>query len=216
MDSFQNRIINGDCIDVMKQMPESCIDLVVTDPPYLVNYRSRDGRTILNDVSDDWLVPSFRQIFRVLKNNSFCISFYGWNQIDRFMNAWKQIGFQPVEHIVFKKNYASSRHFCRRHHECAFVLAKGNPVKPKKLLPDVLHWEYSGNKMHPTQKPICAISPLITGFSKQGDVVLDPFCGSGTTLVSANDNERNFIGIEKDKTYWRIAQNRLQQDDWPF
>lgn len=207
--SSVNRILNGDCIDVMTGMPSQCIDLVVTDPPYLVNYRSRDGRSILNDRDDDWLKPAFSEIYRVLKPNSFCVSFYGWTQVEKFMLAWKQVGFQPVGHIVFKKCYPSSRRFLRRYHESAYLLAKGYPVLPGKELPDVLHWQYSGNELHPTQKPLMAVQPLVTAFSKSGDIVLDPFCGSGTTALAAKQSGRRFIGIEKDVRYFRIAEQRL-------
>ena len=101
--SYINRIIHGDCIEVMAQMPAESIDLVVTDPPYLVNYRSRDGRTILNDRDSNWLKPAFTEVYRVLKPDTFCVSFYGWTEVEKFMLAWKEVGFQPVGHIVYKK-----------------------------------------------------------------------------------------------------------------
>jgi site-specific DNA-methyltransferase (adenine-specific) len=209
LDTCVDRIINGDCINVLAGLPPECIDLVVTDPPYLVNYRSRDGRSILNDRDDSWLKPAFAEIYRVMKPDSFCISFYGWNQVEKFMLAWKQVGLFPVGHIVFKKLYPSSRRFLRRYHESAYLLAKGYPVLPGSELPDVLHWQYSGNELHPNQKPVMAIRPLISSFSRQGDIVLDPFCGSGTTAVAAKETGRRFIGIEKDESYFKIAENRL-------
>lgn len=89
------------------------------------------------------------------------------------------------------------------------LLAKGEPPKPGKPLPDVLPWVYSGNIMHPTQKPLEAIFPLIETFSKPGDIVLDPFAGSGTTLVAAQRLGRRSVGIELDPEYYRTARNRL-------
>ncbi len=207
--SFTNRILNGDCIELLSKFPAKCIDLAVTDPPYLVNYRSRDGRSIINDDNDAWLKPAFTEIYRVMKQNSFCISFYGWNHVEKFMLAWKQVGFYPVGHIVFKKHYPSSRRFLKRIHESAYLLAKGNPVLPGRELPDVLHWQYSGNELHPNQKPLTVIRPLVTAFSKPNDIVLDPFCGSGTTAAAARDTGRRFIGIEKDSEYYDIAKQRL-------
>ena len=90
MNTPRTKIINGDCQKVLSRLRDSCIDLVVTDPPYLVNYRSRDGRTIRNDQSSSWLQPAFTEIARVLKPNRFCVSFYGWNQAEKFLIAWKR------------------------------------------------------------------------------------------------------------------------------
>jgi DNA modification methylase len=74
----------------------------------------------------------------------------------------------------------------------------------------VLEWKYSGNRLHPTQKPLCVLMPLIQGFSQLGDVVLDPFCGSGSTLLAAKEQRRRFIGIELDPRYYDVANERLR------
>ena len=89
------------------------------------------------------------------------------------------------------------------------MLAKGNPSQPTQRIPDVLEWKYSGNKLHPTQKPLCVLTPLIQSFSRPGDVVFDPFCGSGSTLLAAKLQGRRFIGIELDSHYCGVAQDRL-------
>src|SRR5215467_3622778 len=75
---YLNSIILGDCCLVMQQFPDNSVDLVLTDPPYLINYKSRDGRNITGDVDDAWLMPAFAEAYRVLKRGGFCISFYGW------------------------------------------------------------------------------------------------------------------------------------------
>ena len=77
INAFINTIIRGDCTRVMKDMPSKSVDLIVTDPPYGVNYQSRDGRRVPNDDSLQWLESASKEMYRVLKNNSFCISFYG-------------------------------------------------------------------------------------------------------------------------------------------
>jgi hypothetical protein len=124
--SFTNQILHGDCIEVMRQMPDECVDFVLTDPPYLVNYRDRSGRTIQNDVDESWLKPSMAEAYRVLKQDRVAFMFYGWTKIDTFFEAWRSAGFQPVGHIVFRKSYASKSRFLRYQHEQAFLLAKGN------------------------------------------------------------------------------------------
>ena len=68
------------------------LDFALTDPPYLIDYRARDGRRVANDDNSQWLRPAFVQIYRVLKPASFCVSFYAWNRIHQFMTAWRAVG----------------------------------------------------------------------------------------------------------------------------
>lgn len=203
-------IAQGDCVELMRRMPTASVDFVLTDPPYLVRYRSRDGRVIQNDVDDRWLKPAFTEAFRVLRWNRFCVCFYGWSKADKFLAAWRAAGFRPVGHLVFRKSYASATRFLRYQHEQAYLLAKGAPPRPEQPIPDVLEMRYTGNYIHPTQKPVSALLPLIESFSAEGDFVLDPFCGSGSTLVAARQLHRHFIGIELDSTYHALAAERIQ------
>lgn len=208
-DDFRNRVIHGDCIDVMRQMPSSSVDFVLTDPPYLVNYHSRDGQTVANDDNDAWLKPAFAEMHRVLKNGTFCLSFYGWNKVDLFMQAWRDAGFRVVGHVVFRKSYPSSVRYFKCQHEQAYLLAKGNVPLPDAPLPDVIEWAYTGNRLHPTQKPIKVLRPFIDTFCKPGGVVLDPFCGSGSSLVAAQDCNRDYIGIDLESRHQQTASMRL-------
>ena len=208
---FVSRIIPGDCLEVMQEMPSGSVDCVITDPPYLVNYQSSDGRGYQNDnpTDDSWLTPAFAQMYRVLKRDSFCVSFYGFPKAEAFLRAWRHCGFDPIGHLVWAKKYASAEKYVRYYHEQAYVLAKGRPRKPRFRLPSVLEWRYSGNELHPTQKPVMAILPLVMAFSEQGDIVLDPFAGSGSTAVAAQQLGRRYIGIELDPTYAKYAEERL-------
>jgi DNA modification methylase len=83
--SFINQILHGDCIEVMNQMPTNSVDFILTDPPYLVNYRDRTGRTIQNDVDEDWLKPAMAEAYRVLKQDRVAVMFYGWTKVDKFL-----------------------------------------------------------------------------------------------------------------------------------
>jgi site-specific DNA-methyltransferase (adenine-specific) len=129
--------------------------------------------------------------------------------VDAFFAAWKRAGFAPVGHIVFSKTYASSQRFLRYSHESAYVLAKGRPELPADPLADVLPWHYSGNHNHPTEKTVDTIKPIIETFTKAGDVVLDPFAGSGSSLVAAALLGRQYIGIELEQKYCEHARRRL-------
>ncbi|MFT3960973.1 DNA methyltransferase [Propionivibrio sp.] len=204
-----NVLMNGDCLDVLLKLPARSVDFVLTDPPYLVNYKDRSGRSIANDLREEWLEPAFAEVSRVLRPNTLCASFYGWTRVDTFMAAWKRAGLRPVGHIVFAKPYVSNARFVGYRHESAFLLAKGNPALPAEPPPDVLPWKYSGNTLHPTQKPVSALVPLIKAFCPANGIVLDPFAGSGSTCIAALECGRRFIGIELDPTYYAAAHKRL-------
>jgi DNA modification methylase len=206
-----NTITHGDCIRVMHEMPANSVDFILTDPPYLVNYRDRDGRTIQNDSNANWLKPAMREAYRVLKQDRVAIMFYGWTKVDMFFDAWKAAGFQPVGHLVFRKTYSSKARFLSYQHEQAYLLAKGRPPLPKQPLADVMDMPYSGNKLHPTQKPVAALAPLVRSFTLPGELVLDPFTGSGSTCAAALLTGRRYLGIELDAEFHEAASQRLDR-----
>lgn len=194
---------------MLARFSAASVDLVVTDPPYLVGYKDRSGRSLMNDTDTRWLRPAFRQVYRVLRPNSLCVSFYGWNRIDLFMAAWKAAGFYPVGHIVWTKTYSSSQRFLAYRHEQAYLLAKGHPQTPAKPVPDTLPWSYTRNRRHPTEKAPESLAPLIEAFSRPGQIVLDPFAGSGSTLVAARQLGRRYVGVELDPHHAKGANERL-------
>jgi site-specific DNA-methyltransferase (adenine-specific) len=213
MSALHNTVIHGDCIEVMQAMPTRSVDFILTDPPYIASYKSRDNQTLRNDDNAAWLKPAFAEMHRVLKNDACAISFYGWPKVDLFFAAWKQAGFRIAGHIVFRKRYASKTAFLQYKHEAAYLLVKGNPAFPATPLPDVMDWTYTGNKHHPTQKSIHILKPLIEAFTKPGDLVLDAFAGSGSTCVAAHRTGRHYLGIELDAKHHATANQRLDQPD---
>jgi adenine-specific DNA-methyltransferase len=213
MSDLLNTVTQGNCIDVMCEMPAQSVDFILTDPPYIACYKSRDNQTIRNDDNAAWLWPAFAHMHRVLKDDAFAISFYGWPKVDLFFSAWKAAGFRIGGHIVFRKRYASKSAFVQYRHESAYLLIKGNPAFPASPLPDVMDWVYTGNKLHPTQKSVRVLEPLIEAFSKPGQVVLDPFAGSGSTCVAAWRTDRHYIGIELDAKHYDTATRRLAKEN---
>ncbi|ENM6091940.1 DNA methylase [Salmonella enterica] len=204
-----SRFILGNCVDIMSGFPERAVDFILTDPPYLVGFRDRSGRSIAGDKTDEWLQPACNEMYRVLKKDALMVSFYGWNRIDRFMAAWKSAGFSVVGHLVFPKTYTSKAAYVGYRHECAYILAKGRPPLPQNPLNDVITWKYSGNRHHPTEKPVTSLQPLIESFTHPNAIVLDPFAGSGSTCVAAVQAGRRYIGIELMEQYHKAGIERL-------
>ena len=189
---FIDTITQGDCIQVMREMPANSVDFILTDPPYLVNYRDRDGRSVPCTEAES----RSRDVLRLDKGR--CL-----------LRSVEEAGFQPVGHIVLRKTYSSKSRFFSYQHELAYLLAKGRPPLPKQPLADVMDMPYSGNKLHPTQKPIEALAPLVRSFTLPDELVLDPFAGSGSSCAAALLTGRRYVGIELDAEYFHQASARL-------
>lgn len=210
-EQFRNCVITGNCVEVLETLPDACANLVVTDPPYLINYRDRTGRSIKNDDNALWVEPTFKHLYRILQDKSYCVVFCALPSLVPFITAAQQAGFRTLGQIIWNKSYASSSYHLAFHHEQALVMVKGYPTKPLTPLKSVQPWKYTGNTLHPTQKHVDILTPLIESFSNHGDMVLDPFCGSGSTLEAAKISGRAYCGIDLDAGYARIARNRVNK-----
>ncbi|WP_298974323.1 DNA methyltransferase [uncultured Roseobacter sp.] len=204
-----NLIHCGDATELLKTIPVESIDLVITDPPYLVNYSDRTGRSLANDDNPDGVLPAFDSIARAMKRNSYASCFCGWSALPGFSGTWQAAGLRIVSEIVWQKEYTSRRGYTRYRHESAYLLAKGNPAKPEHPISSVQPWTYSGNRQHPTEKAVEILAPLVRCFSKPGDLICDPFAGSGSSCVAAALNGREDLGIEIDATHCTTARARL-------
>lgn len=95
-------LFHGDCLAILPTLPAASVDLVLTDPPYLVNYRGRwtkKRQPIAGDDNAAWLLPAYRELFRLLKDDRFLVTFYGWPHADLFVSAFKAAGFRLVSHL---------------------------------------------------------------------------------------------------------------------
>ena len=207
-----NAILHGDCIEVMRDLPANSVDFTLTDPPYLVNFRDRQGRTLQNDTNADWLRPAMREAYRVLKHNRLMLCFYGWPRAEKFLEAWREAGFRPVGHLIFRKSYTTkATEFLKYQHEQAYLLAKGRPAMIGAPLADVQRLHFTGNKLHPTQKAVVSLVPLIRAFTLPRELVFDPFCGSASSCAAALLTGRNYLGVEMDDDYHAAASARLER-----
>lgn len=212
-------LYHGDCREVLPELQSDSFDLVVTDPPYLVSCTGRwgsDWGVIEGDADPSWVLPVYRELWRTLRSDSLCVSFYGWPSADVFFQAWASSGFRPVSVLALIKARWGLGHFTRAQHEQAYLLAKGRPKKPETAISDVLIWDDIAQHLHPNQKPLGAISRLISTFSLSGATVFDPFCGSGTTLVAARNLGRRAVGIEIEERYCNLTALRLSQQVFEF
>lgn len=239
------KIYHGDCLEVMKKWPDNYIDLVVTDPPYAINYQAyRTGRgNIINDNTTDWIEAFVFQTTRILKKGSHFYCFVdpemsGYFTVAMIKHGLKIRNFLTIPRAV--KGNGGDRIFQQQFEFCIFA-TKGNKNEGRKFnqtkilkpsegylkdkrysakewlyrLPDNWYWvkaseHNSKNKLHPTQKTVEVFQNMIQLSSNEGDIVLDPFMGSGSTGVAALKENRRFIGIELDEKYFQIAKERIE------
>jgi hypothetical protein len=119
--------------------------------------------------------------------------------------VWKACGLRPVSHLVWLKSYTCRAGYTHTRHETGYLLAKGRPPLPENPPPDVLPWSYTGNRSHPTEKPLAALLPLIRAYSRPGDIVLDPFAGTGKIHELPFDT----TGVEIEPEWGKVVQGRV-------
>jgi len=212
-------LYRDDCRNVLPIFPAETFDMVITDPPYLVSYAGRwgsDWGVIEGDSDPSWVLPVFMEISRVLKPDSLCLSFYGWPHTDIFFSAWRKAGLRPVSAIVCVKDRIGLGRFTRSQHELGFLLAKGKPRRPECATSDVFHWQRPDPQLHPNQKPLGMVEKIIATFTNEDAIILDPFAGSGTTLVAARRLGRCAIGAEIEEAHCETAALRLSQELLPY
>ena len=215
------QLMQGDCLERMREIPDGSVDMVLTDPPYGMGYKSnrrvvRDSfQKIINDSSLDWLDGFCESLCRIMRHNTAAYIFCSWHNVDVFKVALEKY-FKIKNLLVWVKNNHGSGDLKGSYapkHEFVFYIHKGRSLLRDGRRPDILEYKkVSSPKMvHPTEKPIDLLTRLIMDSSIKGDVVFDPFMGSGTTGVAAKNLNRSFIGIELDEHYFTIAQERIHK-----
>lgn len=208
-------LLQGDCLELMKGIPDESVDMILTDPPYGMNfqsdYRKIKYKKIKGDSNLDWLDDFVDEIYRVSKNNTAHYVFCSFHHIDKFKQAIER-KFKIKNILTWVKNNTSmgdlKGDFASKT-EFIIFFHKGRRLINGKRDSNVLEFKRTQNKLHPTQKPVDMTEYMIGKFSNEGDLILDPFMGSGTTGVACINANRNFIGMELDENYFKIAEERI-------
>ena len=168
-----------------------------------------------NDIKFSEFLPS---LYRILKDDSHCYLMVNGRNLKELWQVANNCGFKYQNLLVWNKGNATPNKWYMNACEFILFLRKGKAKNINNLgSKTIITVPNVRNKMHPTEKPVELMSILVENSSNENDVVLDPFMGSGSTGVACLNTNRNFIGIELDKTYFDIAQNRInkiQENKW--
>lgn len=210
-----NKIHNIDCLEFMKTLPDKCIDLVLTDPPYGMSFQSNHRKIkhekIENDSNLDWLPEFIGSSYRLLKDNTHAYFFCSFHNVDIFKQEIQKY-FEVKNILVWIKNntgmgdlegdYAPQYEFC-------IYARKGNRKLNEGRQSNILQFNRTGNINHPTEKPLDLFSFLIRKSSEENEIVFDGFLGGGTTALACKMLKRNYICCEISPEYCKIAEERI-------
>lgn len=208
---------NGDCLEVMEDLIEQGIniDAIICDPPYGMsfrsNYRKEKYEKIKNDDNLEWLQRFIELSYNVLNENSPIYIFCSFHNVDKFKMAVES-KFKLKNIIIWEKNNTGMGDLKGSYapkYEMIIYATKGRVVMTDKRFPDIVKFKRTGNKFHPTQKPLELMEYLVKTYSNEGDTVLDFTMGSGSTGVACKNLNRKFIGIELEDNYFEIAKERM-------
>jgi site-specific DNA-methyltransferase (adenine-specific) len=206
-------------MQLIQSMPDILLDCCITDPPYGISYQSawRTDKSkwkpkIANDETPytEWIKP----LYAKMKDGGRLICFYRWDVQDEFLEAIKEAGFTVKSQIVWDKvihGMGDLRGEFAPQHELMIYATKGrfefSSTRPKtvyrtmRVKPDIL--------VHPNEKPVNLLQAIIRDISTKGELIYDPFSGSGSTLLACQQEKRNFIGSELSESYCEIINRRL-------
>ena len=227
-------LIYGDCIEKLKDLPDESVDCIVTDCPYPLvcggknhnhkYHKNRNGNVYVKVNKHNELIQGmFRDfsdwlptLYRVLKNNSHCYIMISPRNLKTLQTKAEDAGFILQNLLVWDKGNAVMNSFYFNCYELILFLRKGNAkLINNQGTPNILHFRNFTNKNneHPTQKPVALMRTLIENSTNEGDVVLDPFMGSGATGIACKQCGRDFIGCEIDKQWYDLAYSKIMNEN---
>lgn len=204
-------------------MESESVDAIITDPPYGIGYQSNHRRVeVMGKIANDnapfiwFLYDAFRVLKSGTSGQGALVCFTRWDVEQVFIDAIRLAGFKVKSEVIWNKVSPGmgdlKAQFVPTHENIVFAV-KGKFSFPGHRPNDVVtHQKLNGMQMiHPTEKPVSLLTNLITSVTKPGDLILDPFAGSGSTLVAAKKTGRRFIGVELDAGYFEKARKRIEE-----
>ena len=216
------KIYNDDCLNAMRNIDKDSIDLIVTDPPYLINYKTNYRKNKEDDFckpikgDDDYkLIENYiKECYRILKNNSAMYIFCNSDRVDYFKQNLEKTGFKIKNMIIWVKNNWTAGDLKAqfgKQYEIIFLVNKGRKKFNGKRITDVWNFDRVAGKkqLHQNQKPVELLEQCILKHSNEDDIVFDGFMGVGSVGVACKNTNRRFVGVELEERYFNIAKERI-------
>jgi len=219
------QLLQGDCLELMKDIPDGSVDMILTDPPYLCDYSRHDSKSRFNkkiahdkntQANEQLILAYLQECFRIMKPNTAMYCFCNYKKIEFFKAAIQQSGLHIKNIIIWDKQSNGMGDLSTTFgysYEFIIFAAKGQPKIRGKRISDI--WRFKRvthrEQVHQNQKPIDLLSQAIEKSSDKNAVIFDGFMGSGSTGVACVNTGRDFIGIELDPGYFEIAKNRIEK-----
>lgn len=206
-----NTIVEGDCIEVMKGIEDKSIDLVLTDPPYGIDYNNnklnRYSHSKFDNIQNDKGEINYSELIKE------CMRIGKRTIIFGAINFMKDLPYKGIWICWDKRTKIEADKVFGSPFELAWCDKIGGYDKIYRIMHGgVINADGKNSpRFHPTQKPVELFSRILLDYSDENDLILDPFLGSGTSAVACQNLKRNFIGIELNKEYVKIARQRLRQ-----
>lgn len=223
-------IYNQDCMDGLKLLPDKSIDLILTDPPYRTTNRGNYGGTgglFRNKQTMDGKIFKYNdtpcskyapELFRVLKDDAHCYVMTNHVNLQEMLNIFTDVGFHFIKSLIWDKGNKIMGQWYMSQYEYILFFRKGKAVRINNCgtsdiisIPNIKTKDQNGKNIHDTEKPVKLMELLIENSSQPGQLICDPFLGSGTTAVAAVKADRHYIGYEIDPGYFQICCDRLDE-----
>jgi DNA modification methylase len=213
------KVVEGDCLEVLRSLPDGCVDAVITDPPYGTDV-PRDGygrrqlwnaeRRIEGDSDLAAMDAGLRESLRLLAPNTWAVCFVSPKRHAESVAVAEGAGFAVKGEVVWDKAVPGLGGGIRYQHELVVLLAKGEPAGMAQLF-SVIRCNRVQHARHPHEKPVGLVRELVRYTTTEGWLILDPFAGSGTTGVAAISEGRRAILVEKDPEYAALCRRRVSE-----
>ena len=225
-----NQIYNTDCMVGMQNIPDGKVDLIITDPPFAIDFKrmksnyNRKSEHVLEGYQDikkeeyyDFTLNWMREAYRVLSDQGSMYIISGWTNLKDILNAVDAVGFHTLNHLVWKYQFGvfTKRRFVTSHYH--ILLVTKHPKRytfnkqdhyPEDVF-EIKRQYWRGEAKTPTKLPVDLVRKLMLYSSNEGDLVLDPFMGSGTVAVVACMENRQYLGYEIVEDYCTLANTRV-------
>ena len=221
MVKIMNEIIHGDCIDIMKDMPDESVDFIITDPPYKLTQTYGTSVDSDNLIAVANILKSFPEMYRILKPGRYLVCCYDNRILPFLFEASRHTQFTYTRSIYLYRRWGAAHRvhgWMQTTDPIAFFVTEGKRFNPPSNTHKVKHDCYVKDTKendftgHPAQKPLELFKDIVAWCSKPGEVVLDPYVGSGTSCLATKLLGRNYIGIDNSLKYCNMARNRISQE----